>query len=1133
MGPCSRRILIWSLPVTLLLACAADAQENLAPNPGFEEGEGAHPAGWSVDDPGPHARAEWSSEAHTGKRSLLGLVQEAGYVWWNSDLIPVRPGQTYTLSVWYRCTTADGGPPTPQIQAADGANLIDWNLPVRTSWSEFKQSFTLRPEDSQIRIALINYHRAGQGFYWDDVRLWETYKEAGTPATYEAPIAPADPAQTETAARPYELADRPPDFEPSVMFSDLTGWRMRLSGGMQATAAVSAQQRIWSDRCLRITYHWTAAPPGDPFTSIGGKLAHAGPGGSVAIIPPTPIEIKRPFDAVQLWVNADNYYSPHQPRVAVRLLDGDGHTVDVGLGPVNWMYWFLMYAPLAAELKPPVKLERIVVSGITNTKPLDMYLDALAFIQAPKGPIEPREWETPLPFPTRTETILPTVRRAVKNSVRREGKAFVLDCDTPDGPVTYRYEPKIGTLSDISAQVPGEGVWRPLEGGGPVSAQGGPIDGETVVAQLVSAQIADGAVVSRWRVTGGGEPYLLTYALRVLGKSLVIDVKADRPVVSSFSAGRIVGGQSPRVIWPPYANGTRWPQPHALITDTHFASIYFDWYSTQSSAFYGAGEVSDAGTRVFDRADYLPDTSGARHALGERIFLTISNHFDEVLWTIPNPPSPLRDILRTNLLLTRMHYGGGASDYDNEFAFWKRLKSYGVDHLTIRFHADFWRTRESFTLKDQAAPAKGGDEVAKRYLKRVRGLGYRVGLYTDYLLISPLSESWDPDMAALTPEGDRAEQAFATYFVKPTRAAELQAHWAPRLHEKFGTSASYCDQMTQANPSWIEFDSRVPGATRQRTVLQNWGRLLLNERVAHQGPCYSEGGYHAVWAGLCDGSYAQTFQPDAPPVPDFALRKMHPLQADVGYDLGWIDHRADRQIAMQIVYGNGGMLWNGPWGADVDEFSVPNLLRCYFMMQQLQYRYTMEPVRAIAYFVGALWVDTDEALRTGAYKRRQVLTTYCNGLKVAVNANEEEHLSVAMGAKRFVLPPYGWVARGTDGFLEYSALVDGRRQDFVRSAAYVYFDGRGFEGQQGGVRSRGQVIVLPSADALRVIPVECAAPIRLHLRALGMGRAPHLRLLYTAQEGTAVSVQHLPWPRSGRLRLTWPRKAFCVQISAV
>ena len=340
--------------------------------------------------------------------------------------------------------------------------------------------------------------------------------------------------------------------------------------------------------------------------------------------------------------------------------------------------------------------------------------------------------------------------------------------------------------------------------------------------------------------------------------------------------------------------------------------------------------------------------------------------------------------------------------------------------------------------------------------------------------------------------------------------------------------------MTMANLGWIDFDPRVPGGTQQRTVLENWGRLLLNERTAHKGPCYSEGGYHALWAGLCDGSYAQTFQPEAPPVPDFALLKIHPLEADVGYDLSGFISQVDRLLAIQMAYGHGGMLWSGLFGGDVATIKVPEVLRCYFMMQQLQYRYTMEPVASIRYFDGVRLVDTDEALRSGASRRGQVLTTYRNGLAVAVNANSQQTWTTTLdGHRELVLPPYGWAARDGSGFLEFSALFDGKRRDFVQSGEYVYYDGRGNTGIEGGIEASGQVIVLRSAGRLRVISVAPTGTVRLDLPPLGVLRAAGVKSLFVTESGGTVSVQQQPWPGDGWLTLRWPQGAFAAEISGL
>jgi hypothetical protein len=160
------------------------------------------------------------------------------------------------------------------------------------------------------------------------------------------------------------------------------------------------------------------------------------------------------------------------------------------------------------------------------------------------------------------------------------------------------------------------------------------------------------------------------------------------------------------------------------------------------------------------------------------------------------------------------------------------------------------------------------------------------------------------------------------------------------------------------------------------------------------------------------------------------------------------------------------------------------------------------------------------------------MTTYESGLQVAVNVNATENLAVDLGDRSFVLPPFGWAAWGTDGFLEYSALVDGRRQDYVGSAEYVYFDGHGDLGREGGVEAEGQVIVLRKGDALRVIAVDAEGPLRLHLPTLGLPGIAAVQVRETAETGAILRTHLRPVPRSGWLSVPWPEGVFAVEIGA-
>jgi hypothetical protein len=159
-----------------------------------------------------------------------------------------------------------------------------------------------------------------------------------------------------------------------------------------------------------------------------------------------------------------------------------------------------------------------------------------------------------------------------------------------------------------------------------------------------------------------------------------------------------------------------------------------------------------------------------------------------------------------------------------------------------------------------------------------------------------------------------------------------------------------------------------------------------------------------------------------------------------------------------------------------------------------------------------------------------VLTTYDNSLTVAVNSNKDQNWAVTAGSRSLVLPPFGWAAWDNQNFLEYSARFDGNRRDFVGSAAYVYFDGRGHAGQEGGIESAGQVIAFRSEGAMRVIPVQPAVPLRLNLAALSLSRASEIRLTYVTEAGEMISEGTVLWPADGHLSPQFPPRAFAVKL---
>ena len=87
------------LLLNLALFSAVEAV-NTAPNPSFEiAGNGGMPADWNV--PWSGATASWSTQAHTGSRSIcLTNIREDSSGEWQSTALPVRPDHAYRMGIW-------------------------------------------------------------------------------------------------------------------------------------------------------------------------------------------------------------------------------------------------------------------------------------------------------------------------------------------------------------------------------------------------------------------------------------------------------------------------------------------------------------------------------------------------------------------------------------------------------------------------------------------------------------------------------------------------------------------------------------------------------------------------------------------------------------------------------------------------------------------------------------------------------------------------------------------------------------------------------------------------------------------------------------------------------------------------
>ncbi|MEM3490319.1 MAG: hypothetical protein QXO75_11795, partial [Nitrososphaerota archaeon] len=454
---------------------------------------------------------------------------------------------------------------------------------------------------------------------------------------------------------------------------------------------------------------------------------------------------------------------------------------------------------------------------------------------------------------------------------------------------------------------------------------------------------------------------------------------------------------------------------------------------------------------------------------------------------IPNPPA-IRGREAADRLWTVT--GPEERSWKEDHIRCRKIASYGITKVMQHSHEFTWRDEgESFTLRLKASPQKGGDNMLKWYVKAQQSLGWLQGMYTNYTDYAPVNANFTEAGINRLPSGEWRRAWRRCYAMKPSYGVEMDEKFAKRIQKKFSSNFAYTDVMTAVSP-WgrCDYDSRVPGAGTLAATFYAHGQILLNDQIVY-GPTCSEGTYQWLYAGLATGNYGWAYTNlnllEEPLNVAFDLLKIHPLEIDYGmgspeYYLQQLDTRfsewdhlnprwigkreeldwyIDRFLATTIAYGHGG--WLIAW------LERPDIMaRSYYMLQQLQKRYAMIPVRKIEYsnLIGEM-MSISQALATGVILESRLHVIYENGLEVFVNGNGSSKASnkvwsfISPNGDKVELPPAGWYAYDpSTNFEEFSALISGRRIDYVISPEYEYLDGRGQFIEIGSLAASGAVV---------------------------------------------------------------------------
>lgn len=865
----------------------------------------------------------------------------------------------------------------------------------------------------------------------------------------------------ERAERAYEVIWSGRPAPPAqVTFEDLDGWRIQSLGDGATSLSSSRAKLLWHGSVGKLTI-----PRSDG--AIG-----------VAMAPPSPIPLGEGFDAANLWVYGHLHFmhTNAQPiGVSATVVDSRGTETAIDLGPIRMGYWMLLHGNVSEAQRenwvPPLYFKELHMTADRAKDDYTLYLDAIHFYDRKRQPRPHGRPESP-GFPINDDGFLPTAPPGTAISVEKTADGARFISADANGRLAFDIRPVDGCLAGISGRWHESVVFEPCRGGGVLSSEGGPLAGSLVTNWLDGERF-----VARWKADDGRE-WQAAYGLK--GRSLIVDISAVGGWATGTSFGGIAGLANARGIEIPYLKLTR----HGTMTrmaagNGIFVSVLPDLYHSDYSLVDAPSAIPGADRVVaFDKTIYRPLTDGRRNNLRDRVLITASADFADTLPNHRNPRSP-----NIERLAPHMFVMGRALELER----WHTFKRYGLDHVIATDFAGIfvkgysegfgvrWRPHPDYTIEQVQAARK-----------KIRGLGFLFGAYIDVTDWPPLNEFWDENQLALTPEGDLCEAWPGSYCPKWDYMWVLARLCGQKMKELYPPDCVYLDVTTNRGSEAMDYEAGYPGAGMARHMMIGVGDSLVETRRWY-GSTVSEGIFRWMYAGLSDMDYAQVKMSGLPLPLDFDLLKIHPYQ--IGTMMGYgptsflsadeVKALHDgtlpqgpsfyRYVATSLAYGHSALLGYGYF---------PPMSACiayYALMQGAQKIYLPDRVSRIEYHDGERFMGTSEALQKGIEGLGRVRVTWRSGLVVTVNLSNDKSWTVSQGGKEYLLPPNGWVLslepKGADGgVLGCSAMVDGKRMDYMATPDYYYLSGGERRRRMGPLEVEGAAWLKREGKGWRLIP---------------------------------------------------------------
>lgn len=616
-----------------------------------------------------------------------------------------------------------------------------------------------------------------------------------------------------------------------------------------------------------------------------------------------------------------------------------------------------------------------------------------------------------------------------------------------------------------------------------------------------------------------GVPHAKRYSLRMVGHALQIRAESLDPpgpadgAYVGFGGGDVEGTSDGADVRVPYMAAV----PVTMLDHRWFVSSLPDYYVSRAGQILPRGPESRPGGFTNEVALlYPPDVAGKVGVVDETVWVTVSRRIEDAFVALPGGASAGRSAL-VGRVAVGLTSNPAAVTFDAEASYLARLRAWGIrDLLVVK---ERWQASNAAQpVQGPPAPSAGGMEGLAR-LAQASGLLAPSRAYT--LTVPGCPERPNPHYRAgeVVRGTDGALKRLADgspgatlctdasfmprYLLAPAGARRAAAVDTANL-AALGRLATYLPVLTAWNPAaaWpgaadnvLDRTTAAPNAPSIGAAVREYKTLLTELRAG--GPVVGEGatgffelGFDTFYAGYLDGLLRSlaSGSPDQPPAagalvaPDFELRMVRPRV--VGYGMGpygsffgpdgvtapLMEQSLDLLRAFSLSYGHAGA-W---WLADpVAPGPLPEAEQGkeYFLMRALQGRYLDAELESVRY-----WTADQRALDLSAALREdldlagpRLEVRYEAGLRLWVN-HSEPVWTVTVQSVPYALPRHGWLAMSADGLLAYSALVAGRRVDYLWTPDYLLLDGRGQVTSFGPHSARDLKVVFADGRVLEEAP---------------------------------------------------------------